>query len=45
MATLLAFVGRLLIALLFIVSGVNKLIDIGGTQAMLASAGMPPLRA
>ena len=41
MTTLLAFVGRLLIALLFIVSGVNKLFDIAGTQQMLSSVGLP----
>lgn len=41
MTMLLAFIGRLLIALLFIVSGVNKLVDIGGTQALLASANLP----
>jgi putative oxidoreductase len=41
MTTLLAFVGRLLIALLFIVSGVNKLFDVAGTQAMLSSVGLP----
>jgi putative oxidoreductase len=38
---ILGFVGRLLIALLFIVSGANKLMDIGGTQAMIAAAGLP----
>lgn len=41
MATVLGFIGRLLIALLFIVSGVNKLFDIGGTEAMIASTGLP----
>lgn len=41
MSTLLAFVGRVLIALLFIVSGINKFADIPGTQAMLAQAGLP----
>ena len=41
MTTLLAVVGRLLIALLFIVSGVNKLFDLAGTQAMLSSVGLP----
>lgn len=41
MTTLLAFVGRVLIALLFIASGFGKLGDIAGTQAMLSSVGMP----
>ena len=41
MNTLLAFVGRLMIALLFIVSGFNKLMDVGGTDAMIRSVGLP----
>lgn len=41
MATVLGFLGRLLLALLFIVSGLNKFADIGGTQAMLAGVGLP----
>ena len=41
MSTLLAVIGRVLIALLFIVSGANKLIDVSGTQQMLGSVGLP----
>lgn len=41
MTSLLAFVGRLLIALLFIISGGTKLADPVGTQAMLGAAGLP----
>jgi putative oxidoreductase len=41
MTTLLAFVGRLMIAILFLVSGANKLMDIAGTEAMIQSAGLP----
>lgn len=41
MITLLGFAGRLLIALLFIVSGTNKLFDISGTQALITSVGLP----
>lgn len=41
MSTLLAFIGRVMIALLFIVSGINKFADIAGTQAMLAGAHLP----
>lgn len=41
MSTLLAFIGRVLIALLFIVSGINKVADLSGTQAMLAGVGLP----
>lgn len=41
MTTLLAFVGRLMIALLFLVSGANKLMDLSGTDAMIQSVGLP----
>lgn len=41
MTTVLAFVGRLMIALLFIVSGVNKLFDVAGTEGMITSVGLP----
>ena len=41
MTTVLAFIGRLMIALLFLVSGVNKLLDVSGTDAMIRSVGLP----
>jgi putative oxidoreductase len=41
MTSLLAFIGRLLIAILFIVSGANKLMDISGTDAMIRAVGLP----
>jgi putative oxidoreductase len=41
MTTLLAVFGRLMIALLFLVSGANKLMDLAGTNAMIASVGLP----
>lgn len=41
MTTLLAFLGRLMIALLFLVSGANKLMDVGGTDSMIQAAGLP----
>lgn len=41
MPTILAFIGRVMIALLFIVSGVNKFADLAGTQAMLTAAHLP----
>ena len=41
MSMILGFVGRLLIALLFIVSGVNKLADVAGTEAMITAVGLP----
>ncbi len=41
MSTLLAFLGRLMIAPLFLISGANKLMDIAGTDAMIRSVGLP----
>lgn len=41
MSTFLAFIGRLLIALLFVVSGASKLVDPTGTAQMLGSVGLP----
>jgi putative oxidoreductase len=41
MTTLLAFFGRLMIALLFLISGANKLMDVSGTDAMIRAAGLP----
>lgn len=45
MSALLAFAGRLLIALLFIISGLNKLVDPASAQAMLAGVGLPTMLA
>ena len=36
-----AFIGRVMLALIFIVSGAMKLSDIGATEINLASVGMP----
>lgn len=41
MSTFLAFVGRVLIALLFIISGIGKLADPAGAAQMLGSVGLP----
>lgn len=41
MSLIAAIIGRLLIALLFFVSGLQKLADPGPTAQMLASAGLP----
>jgi putative oxidoreductase len=41
MNTLLAFVGRLMIAILFLVSGANKLMDVAGTDHLIRSVGLP----
>lgn len=41
MSMLAVFIGRLFIAVIFIVSGINKLIHVSDTSAMIASAGLP----
>jgi putative oxidoreductase len=41
MTAILAFVGRLMIALLFIVSGANKLLLPAETEAMITGIGLP----
>ena len=41
MEGLSALVGRLLLAHIFVLSGVNKLMDIAGTQKYMESAGVP----
>lgn len=41
MSKIAAIIGRVLIGLLFIVSGLTKLTDIGGTATMIAGAGLP----
>ncbi len=38
---LVALVGRLLVAAIFLLSGMNKLGDFAGTSAMMTSAGLP----
>jgi len=42
MNTIAAFAGRILLALIFIFSGANKLFDINSTEAMITGAGLPP---
>jgi putative oxidoreductase len=42
MSTIAAVIGRILIALIFVVSGVGKLIDPAGTEAMIVGVGFPP---
>jgi putative oxidoreductase len=39
---LFAFVGRVMLALIFVISGAMKLTDIPGTGAYMASVGLPP---
>lgn len=41
MTSVLAFIGRVMIAVLFLVSGVNKLVDVSGTNAMIEGVGLP----
>jgi len=41
MSMLAVFIGRLFIALIFIVSGINKLIHVSDTSVMIASSGLP----
>ncbi|MDK2761308.1 MAG: DoxX family protein [Sphingopyxis sp.] len=41
MSMLAVFIGRLFIALIFIISGINKLINISDTDAMIVAAGLP----
>lgn len=41
MSMIAVFIGRLFIAVIFIVSGINKLIHVADTQAMISTAGLP----
>ncbi|WP_225207062.1 DoxX family protein [Novosphingobium huizhouense] len=41
MNSIAAFAGRILLAILFVVSGAGKLFDLDGTNAMITAAGLP----
>ncbi|HKX89090.1 MAG TPA: DoxX family protein [Sphingopyxis sp.] len=41
MSMIAVFFGRLFIAVIFIVSGINKLIHVNDTSAMISAAGLP----
>ena len=41
MSMIAVFIGRLFISLIFIVSGINKLIHVNDTDAMITAAGLP----
>ncbi len=41
MSSIAAVVGRILLALIFIISGATKLMTVGATEAMIASVGLP----
>lgn len=42
MSAIAAFVGRLMLALLFVLAGIPKIIDPNGAAAMLQAASLPP---
>src|SRR3546814_17836527 len=41
MSMIAVFIGRLFIAVIFLVSGINKLIHVADTNAMIRAAGLP----
>lgn len=41
MSSIVAFFGRLMLALIFLVSGVGKFANLAGTEAMIQKTGMP----
>lgn len=41
MSMIAVFIGRLFIAVIFVVSGINKLIHVTDTNAMISAAGLP----
>ena len=41
MSMIAVFIGRLFIAVIFVVSGINKLIHVSDTSAMISAAGLP----
>ncbi len=41
MSKIAAIIGRILIALIFVLSGIGKLMDVSGTEAMITGAGLP----
>ena len=41
MSTIAAVLGRILISLIFLVSGANKLMDVPGTESMMTGVGLP----
>jgi putative oxidoreductase len=41
MSKIAAIIGRILLALIFIVSGASKLTDVAGTEAMIVGVGLP----
>jgi putative oxidoreductase len=41
MSKIAAIIGRILIALIFVLSGIGKLMDVSGTETMMTGAGLP----
>jgi len=41
MSSIAAIIGRIFLAIIFVVSGATKLMDVGGTEAMITGAGLP----
>ena len=41
MSMIAVFIGRLFIAVIFVVSGINKLIHVADTNAMISASGLP----
>lgn len=41
MSMIAVFIGRIFIAVIFVVSGINKLIHVNDTNAMITAAGLP----
>lgn len=41
MSTIAAVIGRILLAVLFIFSGIGKIMDVAGTEAMITGVGLP----
>lgn len=41
MSTIAAIIGRVLLAAIFVVSGIGKFMDVAGTEAIITGAGLP----
>ncbi|MFM5918278.1 MAG: DoxX family protein [Novosphingobium sp.] len=41
MSTIAAIIGRVLLAVIFVVSGIGKFMDVAGTEAMMTGVGLP----
>ncbi|MFM5893621.1 MAG: DoxX family protein [Novosphingobium sp.] len=41
MSTIAAIIGRVLLAVIFVISGIGKFMDVSGTEAMITGVGLP----